>query len=104
MTNMIISPMQQDDVTRGEFGEFKGEMRNFRLSMNDFREDMYSFKAEMYLFRDKTEKRFDKIDRQITELREEIPRYMGMLREGFRDDLKASLEFLHLKTDGNLNK
>ena len=69
-------------------------MRNFRLGFDDFKGDMYSFKDDMYSFREKTEKRFDKVDRQIAELREEIPRHMKVLQEGFRDDLKASVEMM----------
>ena len=104
MPTMTISPIQpqrQDYVTKGEFNEFKGEMRNFRLGFDDFKGDMYSFKddmhsfqKDMYSFREKTEKRFDKVDRQIAELREEIPRHMKVLQEGFRDDLKASVEMM----------
>ena len=123
---MTLSPMQQDYVTKGEFGEFKNEMRSFRRDFDDFSEDMYdfkdeiylfrdnitnelssfkgemsSFKSEMYLFRTQTEKRFDKVDRQIAELRQEIPRHMGILREGFRDDLKIAVEFVTDRSGGS---
>ena len=105
---MTLSPMQQDYVTKGEFGEFKDEMRSFRREFDDFREDMYDFKSEiysfrdeMYLFRTQTEKRFDKVDRQIAELRQEIPRHMGILREGFRDDLKIAVEFMTDRSGGS---
>ena len=34
-TNMTLSPMQRDQVTREEFGEFKEEFRDFREETND---------------------------------------------------------------------
>lgn len=35
MTNMTISPMQLDHVTREEFGEFKDKFEDFREETND---------------------------------------------------------------------
>ena len=45
--------------------------------------------------------KFDKAEDQFVELRQEIPRHMGMLREGFRDDLKLAIEFLTDRSGGS---
>jgi len=68
----IISPlMQQDYVTKKEFGEFKGEING----------------------------RFDQVDRRFDESKTDTERYMGILREGFRDDLRVTNDWVKALTE-----
>lgn len=108
MPTMQLSPIKNEHVTKNEFAKFQIEMRAFRFEFNDFRGEMYVFKNDMYEFRDEiysfrtiTEKRFDGVDKRLdilaqglAGLREDIPRYMSIIREGFRDDLNLALEYI----------
>ena len=111
----ILSPMQKEYVTKSEFGELKFEVKMFRSEFCGFRDEMRIFRSEMYTFRDgvyvfrtATNQRFDAIDKHLVGINErlniltgrmdtlceDMPRYVAIQREGFRDDLKVALEFL----------
>lgn len=84
MSNMTLSPLQQDYVTKTEF-------RDFRDEVND---------------------RFDKIDIKfvnwkdeiINTLTDEFARQTGIILETFQHNLKASMEHTDSKLDKKLDK
>ena len=50
------------------------------------------------------EKRLGMLNKDVSNLREEIPRHMKILLEGFREDLETSLEFLRNSNSTKLQK
>lgn len=97
-----------DYVRKTDFDEFKGDMRNFRYEFDSFRKDMSVFKDNMNAFRDETsqrfvtvdirmagiEKRLDDLNNNVRNLRDDMPRYMGVLRDGFKQDLNIAIDFI----------
>lgn len=70
--------MQHDLVTKKEFGEFKGEI-NGRF--------------------DSVDGRFDAVDKRFDESKSDAEHYMGVLRDGFRDDMRGPNDWVKHLTE-----
>jgi hypothetical protein len=83
MNTMVLSPMQHDYVTKKEFGLFEDKI-----------EDRFG----------SIDKRFDGMQKDMRDMHEDYKRYLGMLREGFREDLKVAFDHVQSIDDKKIDK
>ncbi|MDQ2932891.1 MAG: hypothetical protein M3Q80_00730 [bacterium] len=102
----MISPLiQHDFVTKKEFNEFKGEVL-LRFDAVDQRFDGVDkrFNGVDQRF-DGIDKRFDSVDKRFLEIKSDMYQFkeeikadfahnIAVMREGFRDELKITNEYL----------
>jgi predicted transcriptional regulator len=112
MSNMTLSPLQQDYVTKTEFKDFRDQV-NDRFDKIDVQFEQIDAKF------DKIDARFERIDCQFSEidkkfvnckdeiintLKDEFARQTGIILETFQHNLKASMEYMDSKLDKKLDK
>lgn len=112
MSNMTLSPLQQDYVTKAEFNEFRAET-SARFDKIDEKfakiDEKFDKVDERFV---KIDQKFDNIDKKfitwkdeiINTLTDEFSRQTGIIIETFQHNLKASMEYLDSKLDKKLDK
>lgn len=98
---MTISPLQNDYVTKSEFGYFRDTV-NKRFNTIDKKFDSIDKRFNVI------DQRFDIMDKKFDKFREEINKDFKMhtdfLCEKFQHDLKTTIEYLEYKIDKKLGK
>ena len=118
MSNITLSPTQQDYVTKTEFKDFRDEVNN-RFDKIDVQFEQIDARFDKIDSRfEQIDARFERIDGQFSEidkkfvnwkdeiistLKDEFARQTGIILETFQHNLKASMEYMDSKLDKKLD-